>query len=96
MNSEMAYSFGTIRSSTETSTKPSPPSKYNFALSVIPSRSRRTMWTNYPKSKLVRAVSEYKYRMNSSHLYARVVVKTSNLVISRRCHAGHGKEIDLL
>ena len=30
----------------------------NNFFAIITSRSRRTMWTKYPKNKLVRAVSE--------------------------------------
>ena len=42
------------------------------------------MWAKYPKNKLVPAVSKLKQRMKDSLLHAYVVVKTSNLVISRR------------
>ena len=82
--------LGTLRSTTATATKTS---LQNVTLhnpkpfAIISSRSLRTMWANYPKIELIRAVSEQNYRMKDSHLYARVVVKTSNSVISRCCYA---------
>ena len=53
--------IGTLRSTTATSTKPSPQNvtlHCRELLAVRPSPSRRTLWAKYPKKKLVRAVSE--------------------------------------
>ena len=52
---------------------------------LIPSPIRRTVWANYPKYESVPVVSEYmnKSKMKGSHSYSPVVVKASNLVISR-------------
>ena len=51
------------------------------------------MWAKYPKNKLVRVVSDWKEKMKDSLLHAHVVVKTSNLVISRRRHAENRKNM---
>ena len=50
------------------------------------------MWAKYPKNKLVGPVSERKQRMKDSLLLAYVVLKTSNLVISRRRYAEDRKD----
>ena len=60
---------------------------YHKSFTIIQTRSRPTIWVKYPKNKLVRAVSELKQRGKDSQLHAYVVVKTSNLVISRRRYA---------
>ena len=77
-----------LRSTTAKLTKTSPHNitvQYCKYLAIIPSRSRVTMWAKYPKNKWVRAVSKLEKRMKDSLLRAYVVIKTSNLVISRRC-----------
>ena len=83
------FTIGTLRSTTATSMKTSP---QNITLrcrtvSITPSCSRPTMWANYPKNKLARAVSEEKCREKGLYLYAHVFVKTSNVLISRCCYA---------
>ena len=55
------FVLGTLQSTTATSTKTSPQNitlHYRKFLAVRPSSSRSTMWAEYPKNKLVRAVSE--------------------------------------
>ena len=64
---------------------------YHKSFEIIQSRLRNTIWAKYPKNKLVREVSERKKRMKDSLLHTYVVVKTSNLVISRRRYAEAGK-----
>ena len=53
----------------------------------------RKMWAKYLKTKLVQAVSEWKKEMKDSLLHAHVVVKTSNLTISRPRFAEDRKNI---
>ena len=59
--------MGTLRTTTATSMKTSPQNitlQYRKFLAVRSStRSRRTMWEKYPKNKLVRVVSEQKWRI---------------------------------
>ena len=78
----------TLRSTTATSTKTS---SQNTALHC-PSRSLHTMLAKNPEDELIGALrlqNKNREWNRRSHLFAHVVVKTSNLVISPRCYADY-------
>ena len=81
-------------SRSRTATKKSPQNitlQHCTFFATSPSRSRRTMRATYPKDKVGTSRFQVNIENEGSHLYARVFVKTSNLVISRRCCAEYRK-----
>ena len=86
----------TLISRTAPWTKTSPQNitlHYRKFFAIISFRSRPTMWAKYPKNKLVTSGFRVKWRMKGLYLYAQVVVKTSNFVISSRCCAEYSKHM---
>ena len=84
----------TLRSSTATSTETSPQNVallYRKSFAILSSRSCCFMWPKYSKNKLARSGFRIQMEKKSLHLYAQVVVKISNLVISRHCYAKYRK-----
>ena len=83
-----------LRSSTATSTETSPQNValvYRKSFAILSSRSCCFMWPKCSKNKLARSGFRIQMEKKSLHLYAQVVVKISNLVISRHCYAKYRK-----
>ena len=83
---------GSLRSATATSTKTSPQNitlLYHKPFAIISSCSRLTL----SEMNWYERFQNEKREMKDSQLHAHVVVKTSNLVILRRCYAEDLKNI---
>ena len=88
--------IGTLKNNDGNATKTSLEnisSRYLYYFAIIPIRSTRIMWPNYPVTELVGMALKLKRRMKNLLPCAHVVHKTLNLVTSRCYLAEYGEKM---